>query len=102
MLYSHQNFEKEFQYISSLIIKELYGREPIKPIEVVQTLMKKQVMKEYLHQDSDHLLYLTANKGLIQLKGHPEDLQILYDNGVSFRRSLGLGLLDVVEEVTDA
>lgn len=100
VLYSDPQFEKEFQYISSLIIRELYNRQPYEPIQVVQTSMTKQVMKEYLHQESDKPLYLTANKGLIQLKGHPKDLQAIYDNGVSFRRSLGLGLLDVVEEVT--
>lgn len=101
VLHSDLNFEKEFQYISSLIIKELYNRQPHEPIQVVQTAMKKQVMKEYLHQDSDKPLYLTANKGLIKLQGNPQDLQAIYDNGVSFRRSLGLGLLDVVEEVND-
>lgn len=100
VLSTDPNFEEEFQYISSLLIKELYHRQPFEPIQILQTSMKKQVIKEFLHQESDKPLYLTTNKGLIQLKGNPQDLQVIYDNGVSFRRSLGLGLLDVVEEVT--
>lgn len=101
VLSNEPNFEKEFQYIGSLLIKEFYQRQPYKPIQVVNAVMKKQVIKEYLHQEIKSPIYLTTNKGLIHLKGHPDDLQALYDNGVGFRRSLGLGLLDVVEEVTD-
>ncbi|MFO7342825.1 MAG: CRISPR-associated endoribonuclease Cas6 [Bacillaceae bacterium] len=90
-------FEKEFQYISGLIIEGLANRKPYAPIRVLKAAMTKQVIKENLHQSEDRFIYLTANKGIIQLEGHPDDLQVLYDNGVSFRRSLGLGLLDVEE-----
>ncbi len=99
LLASDDKFNKEFQYIAHLIIKEIHQREPKQPIQVLQTMMKKQVIKENLHQTQSKPLYLTANKGLIQLSGHPEDLQALYDLGVSLRRSLGLGLLELVEEV---
>ncbi|MFS0612766.1 CRISPR-associated endoribonuclease Cas6 [Lederbergia ruris] len=99
VLATDDGFKKEFQYVANLIIAEVFGREPKQPIEVVQTMMTKQIMKENLHQKQNSALYLTANKGLLQLQGNPEDLQCLYDAGVSMRRSLGLGLLDVVEEV---
>ncbi|WP_044895713.1 CRISPR-associated endoribonuclease Cas6 [Bacillus alveayuensis] len=99
VLSTDANFEKELQYISTLIIEELYKRKPYQPIRVLKTAMKKQVLKESLHHRKEKPIYLTANKGLITLEGHPKDLQAIYDNGVGFRRSLGLGLLDV-EEVT--
>lgn len=101
VLSKEPSFEREFRYICSLLIKELYHRQPFEPIQVIKTAMKKQVIKESLHQEIKSPIYLTTNKGLIHLKGHPDDLQAIYDNGVGFRRSLGLGLLDVVEEVTD-
>lgn len=99
LLATDEDFNKEFQYIAQLILKELHDREPLQPIRVLQTMMTKQVMKENLHQKQNKPLYLTANKGFIQLSGSPEDLQALYDSGVSLRRSLGLGLLELVEEV---
>lgn len=97
VLSTDDNFEKEFQYISSLIIEKLFHRKPHLPIRVLKTAMSKQVIKENLHQSEEKFIYLTTNRGLIQLEGHPEDLQAIYDNGVGFRRSLGLGLLDVEE-----
>lgn len=100
LLATESDFKKEFQYVANLVIKEIYGREPKQPIEVVQTMMTKQVLKEDLHQKQNNPLYLTTNKGLLQLQGDPEDLQCLYDAGVSMRRSLGLGLLEIVEEVS--
>ncbi|MEN1969261.1 CRISPR-associated endoribonuclease Cas6 [Lentibacillus sp. N15] len=99
VLATDDEFKKEFQYVANLVITEVFGRAPKQSIEVVQTMMTKQIMKENLHQKQNSALYLTANKGLLQLQGDPEDLQCLYDAGVSMRRSLGLGLLDIVEEV---
>lgn len=100
VLSNDSNFEKELQYISSLIIEELYNRKPYQPLRVLNTSMKKQVIKENLHNDQNELLYLTTNKGYIQLEGHPDDLQAIYENGVGYRRSLGLGFLDI-KEVTE-
>ncbi|MFD1361711.1 CRISPR-associated endoribonuclease Cas6 [Lentibacillus salinarum] len=99
ILATDSNFNEELQYVANLIIRELYKREPQQPIKVLQTMMTKQVLKEDLHQKQKRPLYLTTNKGLIQLQGAPDDLQCLYDNGVSMRRSLGLGLLEVEKEV---
>lgn len=99
LLTTDKEFSNEFQYIAHLIIKEIYQREPKQPIQVLQTMMTKQVLKENLHQDQDKSLFLTVNKGLLHLHGHPNDLQALYDTGISLRRSLGLGLLELVKEV---
>ncbi|SFA87683.1 CRISPR-associated endoribonuclease Cas6 [Lentibacillus halodurans] len=99
LLATDHNFGEELQYVANLIIQEIYNREPKQPIKVLQTMMTKQVLKEDLHQKQKEPLYLTANKGLIQLQGDPDDLQCLYDNGVSMRRSLGLGLLEIEKEV---
>ncbi|WP_164668050.1 CRISPR-associated endoribonuclease Cas6 [Virgibacillus doumboii] len=99
LLATDDHFGKELQYIANLILQEVSNREPKQPIKVLQTMMTKQVLKENLHQTQNEPLFLTANKGLIQLQGEPEDLQSLYENGLSMRRSLGLGLLEIEEEV---
>ncbi|TMN21382.1 CRISPR-associated endoribonuclease Cas6 [Lentibacillus cibarius] len=99
LLATDSNFANELAYVAELVLREASGKEMKQPIKVVQTMMTKQVLKENLHQEQDKPLYLTTNKGLIQLQGDPEDLQGLYDNGISMRRSLGLGLLEMEKEV---
>lgn len=94
------DFDKELKYIANLILREVCGREPKIPIQVTQKMLSKRVIKEHLHQLEDNPLYITANSGYIQLSGDPEDLQVFYDIGLSLRRSLGFGLLEVVEEVS--
>src|SRR5690625_402866 len=99
VLATDENFQTEFQYLADLILKEVIMRKPIQPIRVLQTMMEKQVLKENLHQIQANPLYLTVNKGYIQLQGEPDDLQALYDAGISMRRSLGLGLLEMAKGV---
>lgn len=94
-------FAREFNYYAELLVRELYGRDLYEPIHIVKSAMKKVVIQENLHQSQETPIYLTTNHGLLQLKGHPEDLKALYDNGVGRRRSLGLGLFGI-EEVTYA
>lgn len=90
-------FERELNYYASLIAEELNGRKLYKPIEMIDSKMKKIVIKENLHHIQDKYIYLTANHGFIKLKGHQDDLRMLYDCGIGLRRSLGMGLLDVEE-----
>lgn len=40
-------------------------------------------------------MYFTAYKGLLKLEGAREDLNCIYQAGVSRRRSQGFGLLDI-------
>lgn len=99
LLAGDELFEQEFNYFAQLIVKEFYYRSLHEPLQVQQTSMKKVVIKESLHQEQTTPIFMTVNQGLIQVKGHPEDLQAIYHMGIGRRRSLGLGLLDI-EEVT--
>jgi|SRR5699024_1018182 len=99
LLASNPYFEREFNYYANLIAKELNNRELYQPIQIINSTMNKVVIKENLHQSQNRNVFMTANHGVIQLKGHQEDLKMLYECGVGLRRSLGLGLLNV-EEVT--
>src|SRR5699024_2064846 len=99
VLATEEDFSTEFEYTSNLILKEVYGVNPEQPIELLQSMMSKEVIKERLHQKQNTPLYLTGNKGLLHVRGNPKDLQKLYEAGVSMRRSLGFGLLDIEREV---
>src|SRR5690625_1271027 len=99
LLGNEKGFEKEFNYYAELLSNELYNRNLFESLKIINIATKKVVIKEHLHQDQGRPIYLTANHGLIQLQGHPEDLKLMYENGLGRRRSLGLGLLNI-EEVT--
>lgn len=95
LLSTHDAFEKELNYYANLLLTEIYHRSLKQPLTIVDSAMKKVVIKENLHQKEKHPIYLTGNQGLIQLKGHREDLQAIYESGIGRRRSLGFGLLEV-------
>lgn len=97
LLATDPEFETEFNFYANLIANELYQRNLFQPIEIIQTAMEKKVLKENLHQEEKHPIYITANHGLITLKGHAEDLRMIYECGIGRRRSLGLGLLNIKE-----
>ncbi|WP_027725259.1 CRISPR-associated endoribonuclease Cas6 [Tuberibacillus calidus] len=90
-------FESEFNYYAEMQVRELAQRSLYQPIQILWNAMKKQVVKEYLHQEQNTPLYFTTNTGLIKLRGHSEDLKIIYDVGIGKRSSMGFGLLDVEE-----
>lgn len=97
LLAKDATFESEFNYYANLATKEILKRDLHEPIQILKSAMKKVVIKEKLHHFEDKDIYITANQGMLKLKGNPDDLKFIYDNGIGRRRSLGLGLLDVKE-----
>lgn len=95
-----ENYEKEINYFADLILKNYRGAGLQKPLQSRARAMEKQVIKES-HQDSftsGKWTYFTAYKGLLGLAGHPDDLQLLYQLGLSKRRSQGFGMLEIERE----
>lgn len=89
-------FQEEFNYYANLMLQELHGRNLIREIRILNHNLKKTVIKEKNQNwDKPGYMYFTAYKGLIQLEGAREDLQFIYRNGVSRRRSQGFGLLEI-------
>lgn len=99
LLDTDEQFEQEFNYYANLQLKELYNRPLHEQIYILQSSMKKVVLQENLHQSQTNPVFITANQGLLQLKGHPNDLRAIYDLGIGRRRSLGLGLLNIEEVI---
>ncbi|WP_047153416.1 CRISPR-associated endoribonuclease Cas6 [Aneurinibacillus tyrosinisolvens] len=102
VLISSPDFENELNYICELTIKRIQGRSLRKPIRIQSSRLTKQVVKEAFHLEDSPIktLYFTAQKGWIQLEGHYEDLQCLYDCGIGHRTQLGFGLVEVEEVIT--
>lgn len=97
LMATDEAFEKELNYYANLLSKVLYGENLKQPIKVIQTNMKKAVIQVNVHQEESETIYFTGNSGLIQLQAAREDLQKIYDSGLGLRRSLGSGLLGIVE-----
>lgn len=93
-------YEREFNYYANLTVQLMLKRPLKKQLTVRPMQMKKMVIKENTHHvnGGNQMLYLTAYKGMIFVEGDPEDLDCLYKAGVSKRRSLGFGLLDIEME----
>lgn len=70
----------------------LYAKFPeylINDVSVNVISFKKVLVKQYG-------VYVDANVGVFQVNAHPEILQYLYQAGMGSKRSMGYGLLDVV------
>ncbi|MFT9848920.1 CRISPR-associated endoribonuclease Cas6 [Aneurinibacillus sp. REN35] len=103
-LFPHDaSYEQEFNYYANLVVLACLGRSLRRPLIVKPLQMKKMVIKESnrVLREGDHpfqILYLTTFKGHLYIEGDREDLLCLYQNGISKRRSFGLGMLDIEME----
>ncbi|OUM88537.1 MAG: CRISPR-associated endoribonuclease Cas6 [Bacillus thermozeamaize] len=93
-------YELHLQYLADLILRAYRGYGLESPLRVKPLQMKKVVIKERNHEFEDRFgqsqyLFFTAYQGRLLMTGHPEDLQLLYQLGLSKRRNQGFGLLQV-------
>ncbi|MGX1900958.1 CRISPR-associated endoribonuclease Cas6 [Thermolongibacillus altinsuensis] len=96
------DYPKHLNYLANLILFEYRGKGLQSPLSVRPLRYKKIVVKESNHQFAEEkgdncYLYFTAYHGQFIVQGHPEDLQLLYQLGLSKRRNQGFGQLEVEE-----
>ena len=88
-------------YISNEMIRGFRGYGLKSPLEFVPVEMKKQVVKlkheEFKELNEDQILYVNAYRGMFRLTGDPEDLALITQMGLGFRRSTGFGALQLVD-----
>lgn len=89
-------FERELNYASQNAVQAYLNRPLHQPLHIRNANLQKQVIQEFFHQSNGKPLFFTAYKGFIELEGHPEDLQCLYDCGLGFRTQLGFGFLSTL------
>ena len=92
-------FEEVLNYICNLYIKNYRGDGLRKELKISPINMRKVVIKEeiagFKEITGKEFIYIDSYKGLFNLEGDIEDLQILLQSGVGFRRSEGFGMIDL-------
>lgn len=97
ILSSDPNFEYELNSISTKIMQSNAGRPLYQPLKILNSQLRKTVIKENFHQNQDSYLFFTANKGCFLLEGDPRDLHFFYQNGLGLRNGVGFGCLDIID-----
>ena len=97
----HEEYQDALNYISNEAIKSFRGYGVKQPLVLTPVGMKKQVVKlkheEFESLNEDQILYVNAYRGTFRLKGDPEDLALITQLGLGFRRPAGFGNLQLVE-----
>ncbi|WP_457623136.1 CRISPR-associated endoribonuclease Cas6, partial [Persephonella sp.] len=103
VLYSDPQFEQHLNEITDRILSSphIKGKGLEKPLKFEPIEMQKQVIKHTLkafrEKTGKPLMYLTGNKGIFKLSGHPKDLEILYKIGIGNRTGQGFGMVEVMK-----
>lgn len=94
------NFEKELNYISNLFLESYRGYGLKEELKFKPIKMKKQVVKEeirgFTEVTNKKNIFIDSYSGIFNLEGDKEDLNLLLQDGVGFRRSEGFGLIDLI------
>jgi CRISPR-associated endoribonuclease Cas6 len=99
-LISLNDYNEHLNKVQNMIFKTIVERELKETLEFTPVQMEKQIikhtLKEFREKTGKALMYLTGSKGIFKLKGHPEDLDLIYKIGIGNRTSQGFGMLEVV------
>lgn len=91
---------RELNYISDLLLKSYRGYGLREALEFIPVNMKKVVIKEkikdFIEKTNKEYMYINGYSGIFKLKGDIEDLELLKQLGIGYRRSEGCGLIDLV------
>jgi CRISPR-associated endoribonuclease Cas6 len=100
VVFNDKNFQTELNNIMGATFRELYGRSLKEVLKFYPLNMRKEVVKhtlrDFREKTGKPIMYITGNSGIFKLKGHPEDLQVIYQIGLGNRRSQGFGMVDVI------
>jgi len=99
--FEDEEYNDALNYISEEMVRGYRGYGLREPLEFVPVAMKKQVVKlkheEFKGLNEDQILYVHAYRGMFRLKGDSEDLALITQMGLGFRRSAGFGCVQLVE-----
>ena len=95
-----KSFEETLNYISDLYLKTYRGIGLTERIKFSPIDMKKVVIKEeisgFQEVTGKKYIFIDAYKGVFNLQGNVNELQILLEAGIGFRSSEGFGLIDLI------
>lgn len=92
---------EELNYITNEVVKNYRGSGLKRKLEFENIDLKKVVVKESLREfkkiTGKEYQYINGYKGKFILKGDIDDLNIIYNLGLGFRRAQGFGDVDILE-----
>lgn len=99
--FDEPGYEKELNYMCDLILKNYRGKGLSEPLIFVPLEMEKQIVKMDLREFTDHEgpFMENAYKGMFILGGATEDLNMLIQLGIGWRRSQSFGQIECVSEM---
>lgn len=95
------HYETELNYMSNLVLKNYRGVGLAEPLTFVPLEMEKQIVKMDIREFTEHEgPYMeNAYKGLFILGGDPQDLSLLLELGLGWRRSQSFGQIECICEM---
>lgn len=97
---NEERFNEELNYICNLSLNTFRGYGLKEKMYFTPVNMKKVVAKEKIESfrelNNKEYIYIEGYKGNFYLEGNIEDLRMLMQLGVGFRRSEGFGMIDLV------
>lgn len=95
-----KQFNSELNYISNIALETCNGKGLKEELKFTPVKMKKVVAKEKITDfkllNGKEFIYIEGYAGIFKLQGSIEDLSLIKQLGVGFRRSEGFGLFDLV------
>ena len=94
------DFNEELNYICDISLKTFRGYGLREKLYFTPVNMKKVIVKEKIEGfreiNNKEYIYIEGYKGNFYLEGNIEDLRMLMQIGLGFRRSEGFGMIDLV------
>ncbi len=102
IVFNEDIFETELNNLMNKILSSpvirgetLYRTLKFEPLDMEKVVIK-HTLKSFRERTRKPIMYLTANKGIFRLTGHPKDLELLYKIGIGNRTGQGFGMIEVV------
>ena len=95
-----EDFKLSLNYISDIYLKKFRGtglKEEIKfiPIKMKMHICKEE-LKDFTEKTGRKYICLKCYSGLFSLEGNAEDINILLQSGILYRRSFGFGMIELI------
>ncbi|MFN8673046.1 MAG: CRISPR-associated endoribonuclease Cas6 [Candidatus Sericytochromatia bacterium] len=102
LLPNNDDFINQLNQIQNRIFlnKNIKSEPLYQPLEFTSVKINKKIvkhtLKEFREKTGKPFMFLTCFDGIFKLKGHPKDLELIYNMGLGNRTSQGFGMLEVL------
>lgn len=97
-----ESYQRELNYAANECLTAIASRSLYQQLAFTPVVMRKKVVQlkhdSFEKLNAQKILYMNASEGTFLLEGHPEDLAILAQTGLGFRRSTFFGFIQMINE----